>query len=116
MSVKVGSGFGGQWNMFNRPTNGLGGVILKNRAAGLCLDTGNGGTSTSVAVQECDGTPSQNWTIVSVPGTNFKNVTIQNLFTKKDLTTVLGSSTPNLPAFSSGSTKQHWADTVLVAG
>ncbi|MFE4925362.1 hypothetical protein [Streptomyces sp. NPDC056661] len=114
VSVKAGSGFGGQWNTFNQTANGLSGIILKNRQAGLCLDTGNGGTSTSVSVRECDGTPSQNWNKATVPGTNFK--TFQNVFTKTYLTTVLGSSTPTLQAFSSGNTKQHWTDTTLVPG
>lgn len=111
VSVITGAGTGGQWNMFNQPDNGNPGVILKNRAAGLCLDTSNGGTSTSVRVRECDGTISQNWFIVSVPGTNFQYFTIQNQYTKAYLTTVAGSSVPNLQSFSSGNTRQHWVDT-----
>ncbi|WP_369275906.1 RICIN domain-containing protein [Streptomyces sp. R11] len=113
VSVDVGSGFGGQWNTFNKLDNGFGGFMLKNRKAGLCLDTANGGLSTAVAVRACDGTISQNWAIDPVPGTSLKYFTIRNGLSGKALTTLTGSSTPNLQSFSAGNTKQHWSRTVI---
>jgi hypothetical protein len=107
VSLRTGAGPGGQWLVFNHGANGRNGVILKNRAAGLCLDTADGGSSTSVAVRGCDDTVSQDWIIVSVPGTNFQFFTVQNSFTKKYLTKN-GLTSVNLQSFSEGNTLQHW--------
>ncbi len=114
VTVATGAGFSGHWNMFNQPANGFGGVFLKHRVAGLCLDTGDGSSATSVSVRGCDNTISQNWTMITVPGTGFNSgiFTIQNKFTGRYLTKVAGSVSPTLEPFS-GSTNQHWVDTLV---
>ena len=107
VSLSAGAGTGGQWLTFNHKASGVSGVVLKNRAAGLCLDTADGLSSASVAVRACDDTTSQNWVVASVPGTNFQFFTVQNAFTKKFLTKNSAAGV-NLQASSSGSTLQQW--------
>jgi hypothetical protein len=107
VSLGAGAGTGGQWLTFNHKATGVSGVVLKNRAAGLCLDTADGLSSGSVAVRACDDTASQNWIVASVPGTNFQFFTVQNAFTKKFLTKN-GAAGVNLQASSSGNTFQQW--------
>jgi hypothetical protein len=107
VSLSAGAGTGGQWLTFNHKASGTVGVVLKNRAAGLCLDTADGLSSASVAVRACDDTTSQNWIVASVPGTNFQFFTVQNAFTKKFLTKN-GVTGVNLQASSSGNDFQQW--------